>query len=247
LTSQEIQTLDSICLRGAGIVSIAQNKQGARFNLDSLLLADFCRIKPWDRILEPGTGTGIVSLLLAKKHLRSHLTAVELQPSLARLCRRNIVDNGLEDRVRLSEGDLRSLKRDFSSFPFDVIVANPPYRRNGAGKQSPGAERRVSRQERQGSLSDWLDLQRFLKNGGRYVVVFPADRLAELLPSLRKRGLEPKLMRLVHPFRDKPASLALIESVKSAGVGLRVLPPLVVHEPGCGFTEEMLGIYGRSA
>jgi tRNA1Val (adenine37-N6)-methyltransferase len=247
LTSPELHTHDSISLRGAGVVTVAQNKQGARFNLDSLLLADFCRIKPWDRILEPGTGTGIVSLLLAKKHLRSHLTAVEIQPSLARLCRRNIADNGLEDRLRLTEGDLRSLKREFSSSPFDVIVANPPYQRNGAGKQSPGAERRVSRQERQGNLSDWLDLQRFLKNGGRYVVIFPADRLADLLPSLQRRGLEPKLMRLIHPYRDKPASLALIESVKSAGTGLRVLPPLVVHEPGCGFTEEMLRIYGQSA
>ena len=131
-------THDSISLRGAGIVTIAQQKKGARFTLDSLLVADFCRVKSWDTILEPGPGTGIISLLLAKKHSRSRIVAVEMQPALARICEKNIADNDLENRIKLIEGDMRTLKKVLKSSSFDVIVANPPYTRVGAGKQSPG-------------------------------------------------------------------------------------------------------------
>lgn len=237
---------DSISLRGAGIVTVAQPKKGARFNLDSLLLADFCRVSPWDRILEPGTGTGIVSLLLAKKYSRSHIIAIETQTGLARFCRLNISENDLEARITLLEQDLRTLKSRFKASVFDVVVANPPYTRSGAGKLSPAEERSISRQERFGNLGAWLDLQRFLKNKGRYVLVFPAERLTDLLTSLRDRSLEPKLLRLVHPAPGKPASLVLLEAVKAAGPGVRVLPPLFVHDADGTYSRELKELYGLS-
>ncbi len=238
---------DSISLRGAGIVTVLQQKKGARFNLDSLLLADFCRIKPWDQVLEPGAGTGIVALLLAKKFPRIHITAVELQNPAARLCRRNIEENQLEQRIKLFELDLRTLKRTLKASSLDVIVANPPYTRTGSGRQSPAPERQSSRHDRHGDLGCWLDLQRFLKNKGRYYLVFPADRLADLIASLRSRSLEPKRLRFVHPFKDEPASVVLLETVKAAGTGLQVLPPLVIHESGGGYTDEMKEMYGLPA
>lgn len=236
-------THDSISLRDAGIVTVLQPKKGARFTLDSLLLADFCRIKPRDRILEPGAGSGIISLLLAKKHPRSSIVAVEVQPAAAKLCRVNIEENGFDERITLIEQDLRKLKTALKPATFDVIVVNPPYTRTGAGKQSPHPERLHSRQERLGDLAAWLDLHLFLKGKGRFVLVFSCNRLAELITALRARTLEPKRMRLVHPYQDKPSSLVLIETIKSAGVGIDILPPLVVHETNGRYTEEMRRIY----
>ena len=236
-------TRDSISLRGAGVVTIVQQKKGHRFTLDSILLADFCRIKPRDRILEPGTGTGIISLLLAKKYPHVRITAVEMQPALAGLCRQNIIDNGLDDHMVLLEQDIRTLKGELKASTFDVIVANAPYTKSSAGRQSPCPERMLSRHDRGADIVTWLDLRMFLKNKGRYFLVFPADRLSELISSLRMNRLEPKRLRLVYPYNGKPASLVLIEALTSAGIGLEVLPPLIVHDADSGYTEEMRHIY----
>ncbi len=245
MADSESYTRDSISLRGAGVVTVVQPKTGARFNLDSVLLADFCRVKPRDRILEPGTGTGIVSLLLARRHPRSHIVAVEVQGAAAGVCSRNIVENGLEKKITLIEQDLRTLKNRLKASSFDVIVANPPYTKTGAGRQSPSPGRLSARHERFGDIGAWLDLGRYLKNKGRYALVFSADRVADLIIQLRSRSLEPKRMRLVYPYRDKPASLVLLEAVRSAGPGLQVLSPLIVHVTGGGYSEEMQAIYGR--
>ena len=236
-------THDSISLRGAGIVTISQQKEGARFTLDSLLLTDFCRVRSQDTILEPGAGAGIISLLLAKKFPGAAIVAVETQPTAAALCRQNILDNGLDGRVLFFENDIRTLAKVLKPSTFDVIVANPPYTRSGTGKESPHAGRLFSRHDLLGDLKVWLDLQVFLKNKGRYVMVFPSDRMAELISSLRSRKLEPKCLRLVHPYADKPASLVLMEAVKASGIGLEVLAPLVIHKNDGGYTEEMRRIY----
>jgi len=225
------------------VVTVAQQKKGHRFTLDSILLADFCRIKPHDRILEPGTGTGIISLLLAKKCPHARITAVEVQTALADLCRQNIIDNGLDDHIILLEQDIRALKGELKTSIFDVIVANAPYTKSGAGRRSPRPERLLSRHDRGTDIAAWLDLRIFLRNKGRYFLVFPADRLSELISSLHMHRLEPKRIRLVHPYKGKPASLVLIEAVMSAGIGLEVLPPLIVHDAGSGYTEEMRHIY----
>jgi tRNA1Val (adenine37-N6)-methyltransferase len=238
-----VVTRDSISLRGAGAVTIVQQKKGHRFTLDSILLADFCRIKPRDKILEPGAGTGIISLLLAKKYPHVRIKAVEIQTALADLCRQNIIDNGLSDQIILLEQDIRSLEGELKASTFDVIVANAPYTKSGAGRQSPRPERLLSRHDRGADIAAWLNLQIFLKNKGRYFLVFPADRLSELISSLRMYHLEPKRMRLVHPYDGRPASLVLIEAVRSAGIGLEVLPPLIVHATESGYTEEMRHIY----
>lgn len=237
-------TRDSISLRGAGVVHITQPAKGHRFTLDSILLADFCRVKPKDRVLEPGAGTGIISLLLAKKHPRAVFTAVEFQQHLADLCGQNIIDNSVEGRTTMLAQDLRRLNRTFTPSSFSVIVANPPYIKEGAGRSSPHAARQIARHDRAASLESWLNLHRFLKNSGKYYLVFPVARLAELAALMKRRKLEPKRLRLVHPYRDKPASLVLLESVKEGGSGLEILPPLIVHEPGGGYTKEMRVIYG---
>ncbi len=236
-------THDSISLRDAGIVTIIQPKKGARFSLDSLLLADFSRMKPRDRVLEPGAGTGVVSILLAKKFPGAQFVADEVEPHAYDLLCRNIQDNGLADNIAPVDRDIRHLNRSIVPDAFDAIVANPPYTKWGTGRKSPSAERQTARHDRSAPLPLWLNLQTLLKNKGRYFLVFPARRAAELMALLRGNKLEPKRLRFVYPYAQKPASLVLLEAVKSAGVGLEALLPLVVHEAGGGYTEEMRRIY----
>ncbi len=236
-------THDSISLRGAGVVAVTQPERGARFTMDSLLLADFCRVKARDRILDPGAGTGIISLLLAKKHPHTRITAIELQPTEAKLCRWNIAANGLEDRITLIMQDLATIKKTLKPPLFDVIVANPPFTVWRAGRTSPSIGRQTARHDRRAPLTAWLNLQLLLKNRGRYCLVFPAGRAAELMSLLRESKLEPKRLRFVHPSYGRAAYLVLIEAVKSAGIGLEVMPPLIVHETAGDYTGEMKQIY----
>lgn len=237
-------TLDSISLRDAGVVSIAQPEKGFRFTLDSLLLADFCRMKPVGGILEPGAGTGIISILLARKFPGARFIAAEVEPLSFNLLCQNIQHNGLVDVIMPLERDIRYLGRSIPPDSFDVMIANPPYTRCGTGRKSPFHERQTARHDQTASLPHWLDLQTLLKDRGKYFLVFPASRAAELISLLRERGLEPKRLRCVHPFQDKPASLVLIEAIKTRGVGLDILPPLVIHETGGGYSKEMQEMYG---
>ena len=239
-------TRDSISLRGAGMVSILQPKKGFRFTLDSLLLADFCRIKPRDRILEPGAGTGIISLVLAKKFPFAHFVADEVEPQAYSLLRLNVENNGLGDTIVTVDRDIEHLNRSIATGAFDIIVANPPYTKFGTGRKSPSPERQRARQDQSAALNAWLDLHTLLKNKGRYFLVFTASRAAELLSLLRGKKLEPKRLRSVHPDLNKPASLVLIESIKGAGTGLEIMPPLIVHGSGGRFTDEMRDIYGMT-
>ncbi len=241
-----VVTLDSISLRGAGTIRIAQPKKGVRFTLDSLLLADFCRLRPRDRVLELGAGTGIISLLLAKKYPRALVTSIELEPLAYGLLCRNIEDNGCTSRVVPLNRDIGNLGRTVAPHSPDAIVVNPPYTRTGAGKASPTGERHTARHDQAAALPLWLDCCNLLKNKGRFFLVFPAARLGELTTLLRDRRLEPKRLRFVHPYEQKPAALVLIEAVKNVNAGLEVLPPLVVHGPGGAYTDEARGIYGLS-
>jgi tRNA1Val (adenine37-N6)-methyltransferase len=240
-------TSDSIALRGAGVVTITQPEKGHRFTLDSILLADFCRVRPGERVLEPGAGTGIISLLLAKKHPRAAFIAVEIQPSLASLGEKNIVDNGLAGRMQMVRMDLQRIGRTIAPGALSVIVANPPYIKEGAGRPSPDRLRRTARQAHQSSLGTWLNLHRYLKNGGRYCLIFPAVRLAELISLMRMRSLEPKRLRLVHPYADRPAALVLVEAIKQGGTGLEVLSALIVHGQDGTYSDEMKDLYRTSA
>jgi len=237
-------TLDSISIRNAGTVSIAQPKKGFRFTLDSILLADFCNIKPRSRILEPGSGTGIVSILLARKFPRARFISSEIEPQAFKLLCQNIRHNGLVDVIMPLDRDIGYLGRSIAPDSFDVIIANPPYTKFGTGRECHSPDRQTARQDVTASLSHWLDLQKLLKDKGRYFLVFPASRAAELMSLLRERRMEPKRLRCVHPFQDKPASLMLIEAIKTKGIGLDILPPLIVHERGGGYSKEMREIYG---
>jgi len=221
-------------------VEIEQPAKGVRFTLDSLLIADFCRLRPRDKVLEPGAGTGVISLLLARKHPSARFLAIEEEPHAFDLLCRNIEANDLVHHITAANQDIRRLPH---SEIFDAIVANPPYTKAGTGKNSPSVPRRQARHDQSAPLKAWIDLGSLLKNKGRFFLVFTATRTAEVITLMRERHLEPKRLRFVHPSHTKPASLVLIEAVAAAAPNLEVLPPLVVHGPGNTYSEEMKKIY----
>jgi tRNA1Val (adenine37-N6)-methyltransferase len=233
-------TRDTIAIRGAGVVRIEQPAQGARFTLDSLLLADFCRLRPRDKVLEPGAGTGVITLLLAKKHPAARFLAIENEPHAFDLLCRNIETNDLANRITAANQDIGRLP---NIEVFDAVVANPPYTKAGAGRTSPSAPRRQARHDQSAPLKAWIDLGSLLKNKGKFFLVFTAARAAEVISLLREYRLEPKRIRFVHPSLGKPAALILIEAVAAAAPNLEILPPLIVHGPGNVYSEEMKKIY----
>lgn len=239
-----IETRDSISLRGAGIVTITQPKKGNRFTTDSLLLADFCRIKPRERVLELGAGTGIISLLMAKKHPTARIMADEFEPTAYSLLCRNIEDNELTDRITPMGQNMRHLHRHIAAGSLDVIVTNPPYTKKGSGRTSPLSTRQIARRDDEAPLSSLINLQSLLKNRGRFYIIYQAGRFTELVSLMTKKGLEPKRARFIHAFINKPASLVLVEAIKGAAPGLEIPAPLIMHKTGNGFSEEMQLLYG---
>jgi tRNA1(Val) A37 N6-methylase TrmN6 len=235
------ETLDD--LRPGGL-KIIQAAGGYRFSLDPVLLCAFAEIAPGEQVVDLGTGSGIIPLLLARRSLAQAIVGVERLPELADRARRTVVLNGLQERVTIVEGDLR---RDHAELPpqtFDAVLANPPYRRPGTGRVAPGSERAAARHELAGGLDDFLTAAvRLLRDRGRFYVVFLAERLAELLAELRRRQLEPKRLRCVHGRSGEAARMVLVEGRKRGGAGLRIEPPLVIYA-GEEYSPEVRAIYG---
>ena len=241
-----LETLDSIKIRDLE-VSVYQSLSGYRFSLDALLLADFPDIKACRNILEMGSGSGVVSLLLAKRYPRAKVTGIELQESLFSRAARSAEANGLSDRVRFIHADLRKLPKTLPHEGFDMAVMNPPFRRPGTGRISPGDERARARHELTAGLPEILKAAfAMLKNRGRLCLVYNPDRLPELLAGMKARGLEPKRMRTVHSFEGDRARMALVEAVKSGAPGFKVMPPLFVYSAPGEYSPEMREFYGFS-
>jgi tRNA1Val (adenine37-N6)-methyltransferase len=225
---------------------IIQKKEGYRFALDSLLLANFCRLKPRDRVLELGTGGGIIALWLSRKYPEIHLVGLELQAGLMELARRNLGLNQAENRISLVRGDIRVLARFFRPASFDAVVTNPPYRPLRTGRINPQSEKALARHELTVDLEQLLAAAgQALKKRGRFFLIYPVRRLAALLALSRQYRLEPKRLRLVQPLADRDADWMLMEAVKEGGEELKVLPALVVYEERGVYSPEVRGLLGR--
>ena len=193
------------------------------------LLVDFLPpLSEEDSIMDIGTSTGVIPLLLAWKTPVSRIAGVELQSHLVETARMNVESNALSGRVELVEGDYRDLPKRFPEGSFSFVVANPPFVRAGAGRKSPDASRRAARSELFGVLGDLLQTSAYLAgDGGRVAYIFPVIRLAEMLSSLTDAGLTPTRLRFIHTAPGKGADLFLVEASKS-GV-LKVEAPLMIH------------------
>ena len=244
MTSPIDETLDALTVGG---LKILQAKHGYRFSLDPVLLCGFISSLRGCRVLDLGTGNGILPLLLSARSGTLSIDGVEIQPQMADRAGRTVALNGLGASVRIVQGDLRELPfGGLDAAAFDVVTANPPYRKPGAGRVAPDNERGRARHELAGGLEDFLRAtEAMLKRGGSFYVVYLAERLAELLAGMVSFNLEPKRLRFVHPREGQAARLVLVESRKSGRPGIEVQPPLVVYKgAGRDYTDEVLALYG---
>lgn len=229
---------------GRGGLRIIQHPERFPFAVDALLLTHWVRVCPDDRVIDLGTGGGIIPLLLSALYPSVALTGLEIQPATAEMAQRSVALNGLETRIRIDCGDWRTATERYGFESFDLVTMNPPYREVGRGGVSPTQARATARHELESSLEEAVAAAgRLVRYGGRLGVIFLAERLVDLLGALRASRLEPKRMRLVQPREGRPANLVLVEAVKGGRPGLACEAPLIVWAEGQRYTAEMQAIY----
>lgn len=221
------QTLDTFF---GGSLRVLQKKRGYRFSIDTVLLSQFSKIRRNEKVMDLGTGCGILLLLLSQTTKALSFVGVEIQKELAELAKKNVRLNHLEDRVSILQKDFRDLKDTYPPGSFDVVLSNPPYRKYRTGRVNPGMEKAIARHEIKGTLEDLISIASYLlPPKGRCYVIFPALRTVDLLVVLRSQRLEPKRLQFVHPRFEEDAKFILSESIKESGVELKVMDPLILQ------------------
>lgn len=236
-----------ITLDGLRDIKIYQNKNGYRFSADALLLSSFVNVKQAKNIADLGAGSGIIGLLLARKYPDANILMVELQESLYRLAKKNIVLNALEDRIKVMCADIKDIKKITPPHCCDLVVSNPPFRKPNSGRLSVGEEKAVARHELRLSLADLARAaSHLLVSRGRFCMIFHPERLFEVIDTLRLSGLEPKRIRFVHNDMHSPSKIVLIEAVKEGRAGIKVEKPLFMYNGQGAYTAEVEEMYGKS-
>jgi tRNA1Val (adenine37-N6)-methyltransferase len=223
-----------------GRIRIRQKKKGYRFTLDAAILADHVFLRKNQTVVDLGTGCGILPIILAYRFPTVRLFGIEIQKDLAELAVTNVELNAMTDRITIVTADMRDCSIPLEPQTADVVLSNPPYCKAEAGRVSPNMERTLARHEIMASLSDVLSTaRRLLKPSGRVSLIYAAGRLVDLASQMRAFGLEPKRLRMIHSTEKRQAELVYVEGAKNGNPGVTVLPPLIVHRPEGGFTEEI--------
>ena len=236
------ERLDDLQRNGYQII---QKKDGFCFGMDAVLLSGFAAVKPGEKAIDLGTGTGIIPILLEAKYEGEHYTGLEIQDEVAEMAARSVALNHLEEKVSIVKGDIKEASRLFGAASFDVVTSNPPYMNDAHGLKNPDLPKAIARHEVLCTLDDVArEAAKLLRPGGRFYMVHRPHRLIEIITALTKYKLEPKRMKMVHPFEDKEANMVLIEAVRGGKSMIKVEAPIVVYrEPGV-YTQEIYDIYG---
>ncbi|MDE7276727.1 MAG: tRNA1(Val) (adenine(37)-N6)-methyltransferase [Lachnospiraceae bacterium] len=239
---KENERIDDLQRNGYRII---QNPDKFCFGMDAVLLSGFVRAKAGSRILDMGTGTGIIPILLAAKTEAAHLTGLEIQEESADMARRSVALNGLEKKIAIVTGDIKEAGNLFDAASFDVITCNPPYMIGQHGLVNPGDAKAIARHEILCALEDVIgQAAKLLKPGGNFFMVHRPFRLAEIITLLCQYKLEPKRMQMVYPFVDKEPNMVLIEANRGGKSRMKVEKPLIIYqEPGV-YMPEIYELYG---
>ncbi|MGI6095258.1 MAG: tRNA1(Val) (adenine(37)-N6)-methyltransferase [Lachnospiraceae bacterium] len=225
---------------------IIQNPQNFCFGVDAVLLSWFARVKPGEHVLDMGTGTGIVPILLRAKTKGEHFTGLEIQEESARLAQRSVAYNHLEEDITIVTGDIKEASAIFGGASFHVVTCNPPYMTNQHGLQNACLPKTIARHEVLCTLEDVVSqAAKVLVSRGRFYMIHRPFRLAEIMGTLMKYKLEPKRMQLVYPYVDKEPTMVLIEAVYGGNPRITVEKPLIIYEKNGTYTRDILDIYGR--
>lgn len=239
---KEKERIDDLQRNGYRII---QNPEKFCFGMDAVLLSGFTRVKPEARVLDMGTGTGIIPILLEAKTEASHLTGLEIQEESADMARRSILLNGLEKKIDIVTGDIKEAGNLFQAASFDVVTCNPPYMIGQHGIANPDAPKAIARHEVLCTLEDVVkNAALLLKPGGHFFMVHRPFRLAEIITMMTKYKLEPKRMQLVYPYIDKEPNMVLIEGCRGGKSRMTVEKPLIVYKAQNEYTDDVYEIYG---
>lgn len=238
------ERLDDLQIKGYEII---QHPGRFCFGMDAVLLSSFARVKTGECVLDLGTGTGILPILLAAKTKGAHFTGLEIQEESADMARRSVAHNHLEDKVEIVTGDIKEASSLFPHGTIQVITTNPPYMIGGHGLSNAESAKTIARHEVLCNLEDILrESAKMLGQGGRFYMVHRPFRLAEIMAGMCSVGLEPKRMRLVYPYEDKEPNMVLIEGIRGAKPRMTIDPPLIVYEKDGSYTQEILECYGMN-
>ncbi len=224
---------------------IIQDPERFCFGMDAVLLSGFASAKEGDRVLDLGTGTGIIPILMEAKTSAAHFIGLEIQEDSADMARRSVRLNHLEEKIDIITGDIREAVSLFGAASFDVVTSNPPYMTENHGLTNPAAPKAIARHELLCTLEDVISrAAKLLRPGGNFYLVHRPFRLVDIIVLLREYRLEPKRMKMVYPFIDKEPNMVLIQASRGGKPRMTVEKPLIVYkEPGV-YTQEIYDIYG---
>lgn len=235
------ERLDDLQIKGYEII---QHPGRFCFGMDAVLLSGFAKVKAGETVLDLGTGTGILPILLEAKTKGAHFTGLEIQEDSADMARRSVTHNHLDQKITIVTGDIKEAASQFGPASFDVVTTNPPYMIGAHGLTNPEEAKAIARHELLCSLEDVLrESAGVLSVKGRFYMVHRPFRLAEICAKMRAYQLEPKRMRLVYPHIDKEPNMVLIEGMKGGASGMKMEPPLIVYEKDGQYTKELLACY----
>ena len=238
----ENERLDELHRNGYYII---QDPARFCFGMDAVLLSGFARARRGEHVLDLGTGTGIIPILMEAKTEAEDFTALEIQEESADMARRSVLYNHLEEKIRVVTGDIKDASGIFGASSFDIITTNPPYMIGQHGITNPDAPKAIARHEILCTLDDVVrNAATLLKPGGNFCMVHRPFRLAEIISVMTKYKLEPKRMRLVYPFIDKEPNMVLIEGCRGGKPRMTVEKPLIVYKEQGKYTDEIYEVYG---
>ncbi|MCL2566284.1 MAG: tRNA1(Val) (adenine(37)-N6)-methyltransferase [Defluviitaleaceae bacterium] len=223
---------------------IIQNPKYFCFGIDAVLLSGFATVNKDETVLDLGTGSGVIPILLSAKTEAKHLSGIEIQEDSANMAARSVEYNALGNKIAIIHGDVKEIKTLVKPHSFEVVTANPPYMEAGSGLLGAYSSKAIARHEVLLSLDDVIYAASYsLKWRGRFYMVHRPSRLTDIICTLRKHKLEPKQMRFVQPYGDKEPNLVLIEALYGGGKELKVMPPLVIYDSEGNYTKECCEIY----
>ena len=215
-----------------GRIAIQQHRRGYRFSIDAVLLAGCIGSLKSEKILDLGTGCGIIPILLAYRYASIQVYGVEVQAELAALARQNVRSNAMQDRIHILHRDMITLTAKHTRGPVDIVVSNPPFRKVHSGRINPRQEKAIARHEIAMTLSDLVDVSRqMLSTKGRMITIYPSERSVDLMVQMRRGGIEPKFVHVVHSRPNEAAKLIVIDGIKGGRPGVKLMPPLIVYQP----------------
>ena len=237
------ERLDDLQINGYHII---QHPEKFCFGMDAVLLSSFAGCQPDSKVVDFGTGTGVIPILLTAKTKASHIDALEIQEESADMAQRSVQLNGLTGKIKIIQGDIKEASDLLGKASYDYVITNPPYMNNDHGLKNPELPKAIARHEILCSLEDVIrEGACVLKPGGHFIMVHRPFRLIEIITCLTRYKLEPKRMRFVHPFADKEPNMVLIDAVRGGNSMVKIESPLVIYATQGQYTQEILDIYNR--